>query len=113
LYGLQFHPEVDLTIEGKKIFKNFLYNIAGLSGNYTLLDRENQSIQLIRDIVRDKKVLVLVSGGVDSTVCAALLIKVIPSNRVFALHIDNGFMRKDESRIVKSALSQLVVHLQI
>jgi len=113
LYGLQFHPEVDLTMNGKKMFQNFLYNIAGLKGSYTLRDREQQSIEEIRSIVKDKKVLVLVSGGVDSTVCAALLIKAIPPERVYALHIDNGFMRKEESQRVKLALSVLGLQLTV
>jgi GMP synthase (glutamine-hydrolysing) len=95
------------------MFQNFLYNIAGLKGSYTLVDREQQSIEEIRNLVKDKKVLVLVSGGVDSTVCAALLIKAIPPERVYALHIDNGFMRKEESKRVQLALSTLGLQLTV
>lgn len=60
LYGVQFHPEVDLTPNGKSMLHNFLFGIAGLTGNYTLRDREAQCIQYIRNTVGDKKVLVCV-----------------------------------------------------
>nr|AAA33213.1 GMP synthetase [Dictyostelium discoideum] len=110
-YGVQFHPEVDLTTNGKKMFSNFLIDICGCSANYTLDDREQQAITYIKSIVSNKKVLVLVSGGVDSTVCAALISKAIGPENVIALHIDNGFMRKDESLNVEKALSVLGLHL--
>ncbi|KAM9958372.1 hypothetical protein ACTFIW_001234 [Dictyostelium discoideum] len=110
-YGVQFHPEVDLTTNGKKMFSNFLIDICGCSANYTLDDREQQAITYIKSIVSNKKVLVLVSGGVDSTVCAALISKAIGPENVIALHIDNGFMRKDESFNVEKALSVLGLHL--
>ncbi|MCK5062897.1 MAG: glutamine-hydrolyzing GMP synthase, partial [Candidatus Aenigmarchaeota archaeon] len=58
LYGLQFHPEVDLTENGKEMLRNFLYNISGLSGSYTMEDREKKAIEYICDTVGDKKVLV-------------------------------------------------------
>lgn len=85
------------------MLKNFLYGVCGFHGNYTLVDREHQAVEYIRysfplftflrlyrNRVGDKKVLVLVSGGVDSTVCAALLTKAIGTDKVKALHIDNG-----------------------
>ena len=62
-----------------------------------MVDRELGAIQEIQDTLGDKKALVLVSGGVDSSVCAALLNKAVGHERVVALHIDNGFMRLDES----------------
>lgn len=58
LYGVQFHPEVDLTPNGKTMLHNFLFGIAGLTGNYTLRGREAQCIQYIKDTVGNKKVLV-------------------------------------------------------
>lgn len=113
LYGLQYHPEVDLTINGRKILNNFLLNIVGLSGTYTMRGREEQCIKYIKNIVGNKKVLLLVSGGVDSTVCAALLHKALCKEQVIPLHIDNGFMRKNETIFVKDSLSQIGVDLRV
>ncbi|KZC10469.1 PREDICTED: GMP synthase [glutamine-hydrolyzing] [Dufourea novaeangliae] len=113
LYGVQFHPEVDLTPNGKTMLHNFLFLIAGLSGNYTLHSREAECIQYIKDTVGDKKVLLLVSGGVDSTVCAALLHKALSKEQVIALHINNGFMRKAETQFVEKSLAQLGVRLKV
>uniref|UniRef100_A0A0N5AHB7 GMP synthase (glutamine-hydrolyzing) n=1 Tax=Syphacia muris TaxID=451379 RepID=A0A0N5AHB7_9BILA len=104
IYGVQFHPEVDLTTNGKKIFENFLFKISGCSGMYTMRNREEICIEEIRNIVGDRRVLVLVSGGVDSAVCAALLNKALGKDKVTALHIDNGFMRYMESNKVVAAL---------
>ena len=112
-YGLQFHPEVDLSVDGPAIFRNFLFKVCKLSGSFTMASREKTAIHYIRDTVGDKKVLVLVSGGVDSSVCAALLAKAIGADRVVALHIDHGFMRKGESASVTKALEALGLHLEV
>jgi GMP synthase (glutamine-hydrolysing) len=97
---------------------NFLFEICGLKGGYTLEKREQQCIDYIRRTVgRDKIVLMLVSGGVDSAVCAALLHKALQqgddSSRVQAIHIDNGFLRKDESEQVVTSLQQLGLNLRV
>ncbi|XP_053611198.1 GMP synthase [glutamine-hydrolyzing] isoform X1 [Plodia interpunctella] len=113
LYGVQFHPEVDLTPKGKQMLSNFLFDIAGLSRSFTLRSRREACIQYIRDTVGDNKVLVLVSGGVDSTVCAALLRTALREDQVIALHIDNGFMRKNESAKVERCLRELGVRLHV
>ncbi len=105
-YGVQFHPEVDLTENGGRMLENFLYGISGFSGTYTMKDREETAIQYIRETVGDKKALVLVSGGVDSSVCASLVNKALGSERVYAIHVDNGFMRLNESRDVERALGK-------
>ncbi|KAF7635196.1 hypothetical protein Mgra_00005310 [Meloidogyne graminicola] len=114
IFGLQFHPEVDLTENGVLIFSNFLRRICRLTCRYTLLNREQKCLDFIRQTVNDKHVLVLCSGGVDSTVCAALCTKALGSEKVnysgdmldrfyHAIHIDNGFMRYNESSsIIKS-----------
>lgn len=117
LYGVQFHPEVDLTENGQKMLHNFLYGICGLSGNFTMQKREQQCIDYIRRTVgNDKVVLMLVSGGVDSAVCAALLHKALchgqDTSRVQAIHIDNGFLRKNESDQVVKSLDQLGLNLK-
>jgi len=100
IYGVQFHPEVDLTINGKKMLSNFLRLICGLTGNYLLEDRIRTAIAKIREQVKDEKILVLVSGGVDSAVSAALLLKALNPDNVYAIHIDHGLMRKNESDAV-------------
>ncbi|XP_049703918.2 GMP synthase [glutamine-hydrolyzing] isoform X1 [Helicoverpa armigera] len=113
LYGVQFHPEVDLTPKGKQMLSNFLFDIAGLSRSFTLRSRREACIHYIRETVGDNKVLVLVSGGVDSTVCAALLRHALREDQVIALHIDNGFMRKNESAKVERCLRELGVRLHV
>lgn len=108
IYGTQFHPEVDLTVNGKQMLKNFLYNIAKLPGDFTMKSREQECIDAIKATVGPTdKVLVLLSGGVDSTVCAALFRRALSAEQVVAFHIDNGFMRKDESTSVEKSLNQL------
>jgi GMP synthase (glutamine-hydrolysing) len=107
IYGVQFHPEVDLTSHGKQMLHNFLMKICGLSGNYVLEDRINTAIEKIREKVKDQKILVLVSGGVDSAVSAALLVKALKPENIYAIHIDHGLMRKNESDIVCENLKQL------
>eukprot|EP00931_Biecheleriopsis_adriatica_P057029 TRINITY_DN3381_c0_g2_i5.p1 TRINITY_DN3381_c0_g2~~TRINITY_DN3381_c0_g2_i5.p1 ORF type:complete len:686 (-),score=145.50 TRINITY_DN3381_c0_g2_i5:201-2258(-) len=113
IYGVQFHPEVDLSINGNVMLKNFLFGICGLRGLFTPVSREEQCIRLIRDKVGGSMVLCLVSGGVDSTVCCALLAKALGPEKVVAAHIDNGFMRKNESALVGESLQTLGVKLRV
>lgn len=113
LYGLQFHPEVDLTTEGKTIFSNFLRGICGLTGTYKLTDRQSRCIAEIKEVVGDSKVLMLLSGGVDSTVCTALLHKALTPDQVIAVHIDNGFMRKNESTNVVASLKEIGLDVRV
>lgn len=112
IYGVQFHPEVNLSTNGKIMLKNFLYNISGLKGTFTMKSRETECVEYIRKIVGDNKVLNLVSGGVDSTVCAALLRKALKPDQVIAIHIDNGFMRKNESALVEESLQNVGLGLK-
>ena len=113
LYGLQFHPEVDLTTEGKTIFSNFLRGICGLTGTYRLSDRQSRCIDEIKEAVGENKVLMLLSGGVDSTVCTALLHKALTPEQVIAVHIDNGFMRKNESTNVVASLKAIGLDVRV
>ncbi len=107
MYGLQFHPEVDLTEEGMKILENFIRKVAGYKEFYALEDRIQTSIDMIKEKVKDNKVVVLVSGGVDSAVTAALLVKALNPDNIYAIHIDSGFMRKNESDIICENLKKL------
>ena len=107
LYGVQFHPEVGRTEHGTQMLRNFLYEIAGCKGTYTIEDRRTTAERQILDYVGDEKVLALLSGGVDSTVLAALLLKTLGPSRIHALHVNNGFMRSGESAKVHAALSEL------
>ncbi|XP_014276827.1 GMP synthase [glutamine-hydrolyzing] isoform X1 [Halyomorpha halys] len=113
LYGLQFHPEVDLTTNGKAILHSFLFDVSGCTPNFTMKSREAECIKYIQEAVGKNKVLLLVSGGVDSTVCAALLHKALPREQVIAVHIDNGFMRKGESLKVEQSLRKLSIDLKV
>uniref|UniRef100_A0A8C0ZWI4 GMP synthase (glutamine-hydrolyzing) n=1 Tax=Castor canadensis TaxID=51338 RepID=A0A8C0ZWI4_CASCN len=113
LYGVQFHPEVGLTENGKMILKNFLYDVAGCSGTFTVQNRELDCIREIKEQVGTSKVLVLLSGGVDSTVCTALLNRALNQDQVIAVHIDNGFMRKRESQSVEEALKKLGIQVKV
>lgn len=107
LYGVQFHPEVELSVNGGKMLENFLYKICGLTGSHVLGDRLDESLEAIRQQVGDKNVFVLVSGGVDSSVTAALLVKALKPEQVFAVHIDSGMMRHQESDLVCEALKAI------
>ncbi len=107
MYGVQFHPEVDLTEDGMKMLENFIRKVAEYKEVYALEDRIQTSIKMIQEKVKDNKVVVLVSGGVDSAVTAALLVKALNPDNVFAIHIDSGFMRKNESDVICENLKQL------
>jgi GMP synthase (glutamine-hydrolysing) len=107
IYGVQFHPEVELSVHGGKMLENFLYKICGLTGSYALDTRLDEALEAIRRQVGDKNVFVLVSGGVDSSVTAALLVKALRPEQVFAVHIDSGMMRHQESDLVCEALKAI------
>ncbi len=105
--GIQFHPEVDPTVHGLVMLENFLRTICCFKDTYALEDRIETSVKMIREKVGDGKVVVLVSGGVDSAVTAALCVKALGSDRVYGIHIDHGMMRKDESDKICENLAEL------
>ncbi len=103
-YGLQFHPEVTHTVNGMTILENFAYKICKAKKDWKIEDWEHQMLKDIKKQVGKKKVFLLVSGGVDSTVCFALLEKALGKDKVFGLHVDTGLMRKDEVKQVEDSL---------
>ncbi|XZE43909.1 glutamine-hydrolyzing GMP synthase [Pirellulaceae bacterium SH467] len=108
IYGLQFHPEVSHTSLGSTLIHNFLYNIAHCEGRWHLSDFANRSIEHIRDVVGNDRVICGLSGGVDSSVTAALLYKAI-GPQLTCILIDNGLLRKDEQGAV---ISEFTNHFQ-
>jgi GMP synthase (glutamine-hydrolysing) len=105
LYGLQFHPEVIHTKNGKEIIRNFLFGICGAAGDYNMSDYIEKQVAGIREKVGSKRVLLALSGGVDSSVCAALLDKAIGEKAV-CIFVDHGFMRKDEGDQIEAIFSK-------
>ena len=103
-YGVQFHPEVIHTLDGEKIIENFLFKICNVIPNWTSKNFIDHSIKKIREIVGDKKVLCALSGGVDSTVVAAILSRAIGDN-VTCIFIDHGMLRKNEAKDVMDMYS--------
>ena len=101
-FSLQCHCEVKDTPEGNRIFKNFA-DICGMEINWDEDTVLNHIMDSIKKDAKDKNVLLFLSGGVDSTVAFALLNKALGQDRVLGLHIDNGFMRKNESKNVADA----------
>jgi GMP synthase (glutamine-hydrolysing) len=95
IYGLQFHPEVVHTPDGKKILKNFIYRICGCRGNWTIGNFIDESIARIRERVKDGKVICGLSGGVDSSVAATLIHRAI-GDQLTCIFVDHGLMRKEE-----------------
>ena len=111
LYALQFHPEVTHTAQGMDILSAFLYSICGCAGDWQMEDFAAQSIGQLKESIGDGRVLLALSGGVDSAVVAALLYRAI-GDRLHCVFVDHGFMRKDEARLVKEVFtSHFPVHL--
>lgn len=105
LYGVQFHPEVENSVHGKDMLHNFLYNICHAAGDYSMEDYLRTRIAAVRQQVGNKRVLLGLSGGVDSSVCAALLSEALPGQLV-CVYIDHGFMRQGETDQIKQVFSR-------
>ena len=104
-YGVQFHPEVNHTEQGAEILHNFLYAICGATGDWTMADYRQTAIRSIRETVGTGRALLALSGGVDSSVAAALMAEAIGS-QLTCVFVDHGLMRKDEGDEVEAAFSK-------
>ena len=100
-YGLQFHPEVTHTPRGQEIFHNFLFDICGCRGDWQMSSYVEQAVAAIREQVGDKNVLLGLSGGVDSSVVAALLHRAI-GDQLTAVFVNHGLLRKNEPEEVEA-----------
>ncbi len=106
LYGVQFHPEVTHTEEGARVLENFLLDICGCAGDWSMEAYADMTIRQIREQVDGGTVLLGLSGGVDSAVAAALLYRAIGS-RLTCVYVDHGFMRAGESDYVVDVFTRV------
>ena len=104
-YGVQFHPEVNHTEQGAAMLRNFLYEICGASGDWTMGDYKAAAIRRLREKIGDGRVLLALSGGVDSSVAAALLAEAV-GRQLACVFVDHGLMRLNEGDEVEAAFSK-------
>ena len=102
IWGLQFHPEVAHTEHGAQILENFLYGICHCSGGWTMSDYLETAVSVIQERVKGKTVICGLSGGVDSSVCAALLARAV-GKQAICIFVDNGLLREGEVESVRAA----------
>ena len=104
-YGVQYHPEVNHTEYGRQMLRNFLYEVCGAQGDWSMGDYKATAIRDIREKVGDGRVLLALSGGVDSSVAAALLAEAVGS-QLTCVFVDHGLMRKNEGDEVEAAFAK-------
>ncbi len=105
LYAVQFHPEVRHTKNGQDMLVNFLYKVCGCKGDWDMSNIATQSVDKLKEKIGDKKVLLALSGGVDSSVAAVMLSKAIGKN-LTCIFVDHGLLRKDEGDMVEQIFTQ-------
>ena len=105
IYGIQFHPEVTHTDNGQKILENFIFNVCKSNTDWNMHDLISERIKEIKEQVQDNKVLLGLSGGVDSSVTAALLHKAI-GKKLTCVFVDNGLLRKGEANQVMQTFAE-------
>jgi len=105
LYGIQFHPEVNNSVNGTQVIKNFLFNVCKCSGDWVMSSFVEDSIKSLKEKIGDKKALCALSGGVDSSVAAVLLSKAIGKN-LTCIFVDHGLLRKNEGDEVEKVFTE-------
>lgn len=105
LFGVQFHPEVLHTEYGKQILENFLYGICGFSREWTMASYMEEAVQQCREQIGNGRVLLALSGGVDSSVAAALLQRAV-GRQLTCIFVDHGLLRKDEGDQVEDIMTR-------
>ena len=105
LYAVQFHPEVNHTVMGKQMLKNFLFKVCGCKGDWVMKEFAKRSIEALREKIGDKKVLCALSGGVDSSVAAVMIHKAV-GKQLTCVFVDNGLLRKNEGDEVETLFRQ-------
>ncbi len=106
IYAVQFHPEVTHTEYGKKLLSNFIFNVCGCAGDWKMDNFVENTVNSLREQIGDKKVVLGLSGGVDSSVAAALLSKAV-GKQLTCVFVDQGLMRKDEGDFVEKTFTSL------
>ena len=104
-YGIQFHPEVNHTNRGTDILRNFVYNICGCTGKWKMNSFVDETVKALKEKIGDKKALCALSGGVDSSVAAALINKAIGKN-LTCIFVDHGLLRKNEAEEVEEVFTK-------
>lgn len=100
IYAVQFHPEVVHTVGGTSLLRAFLYDVCGCSGDWTMSDFTERSIRALKEQIGDGKVILALSGGVDSAVAAAMVSKAVGKN-LTCIFVDHGLMRKNERQQIE------------
>jgi GMP synthase (glutamine-hydrolysing) len=111
LYCVQFHPEVYHSTEGKKVIKNFLVNVCGCKQDWTSAHFITDTVDALKKQIGDRKVVMALSGGVDSTVAATLIHRAI-GDRLYGIFVDNGVLRKNEFEAVLKTYAQLGLNVK-
>lgn len=111
LYGVQFHPEVYHSTEGKKVLQNFLVKICGCAQDWTPAHFITDTVAALKEQIGNRKVIMALSGGVDSTVAATLIHKAIGSN-LSGIFVDNGVLRKNEFQAVLDTYAKLGLNVK-